>query len=182
MKKLIMAIAVAALAAATQAAVIAWKTGTGNQVYLMNSTDRAGGLAVYLFADTVTQDSVLEAVRSGAKLSSLAYKATSTTQSTGAINSSFTANAGDTFSGYFAILATVDGADYLYISSVASATAPTTGTGTAIYKEKAASQLAASSGTYSGAGWYTTAAVPEPTSAMLLVLGVAALALRRKRA
>ena len=35
---------------------------------------------------------------------------------------------------------------------------------------------------YAGAGWYSAAAVPEPTSGLLMLLGMAGLALRRKRA
>jgi hypothetical protein len=35
---------------------------------------------------------------------------------------------------------------------------------------------------YQGAGWYSAAAVPEPTSGLLLLLGMAGLALRRKQA
>ena len=41
------------------------------------------------------------------------------------------------------------------------------------------SQALPSTGAYSGAGWY---AVPEPTSGLLLLLGMAGLALKRKRA
>ena len=45
----------------------------------------------------------------------------------------------------------------------------------------AAGTFDASAG-YSGAGWYSAAAVPEPTSGLLLLLGMAGLALRRKQA
>ena len=38
------------------------------------------------------------------------------------------------------------------------------------------------SASFSGASWNTISAVPEPTSGLLLLLGVAGLALRRKRA
>ena len=35
---------------------------------------------------------------------------------------------------------------------------------------------------FKGTGWYTASSIPEPTSGLLLLLGVAGLALRRRRA
>jgi hypothetical protein len=43
-------------------------------------------------------------------------------------------------------------------------------------------KFAAGTKTYGEAGWYSAAAVPEPTSGLLLLLGMAGLALRRKQA
>ena len=37
-------------------------------------------------------------------------------------------------------------------------------------------------GGFAGAGWYSASSVPEPTSGLLLLLGMAGLALRRRRA
>ena len=81
--------------------------------------------------------------------------------------------AGDTLSAYFVI---VNGGDFC-ISSLQSAAA----TKTLQYSEKTASQAVLNTtGSYAGAGWY--AAVPEPTSGLLMLVGLAGLALRRHRA
>ena len=180
MKKLLVTLEVLSMGVAASAASFTWKTGTGNQVYLMNTTDRAAELTAYLFSTaTVSQADVYAAFAAGTSISTLTSTSTATTSAQGAVNGSFEAAAGTEYTGYFAIVTNVGGTDYLYISSEATGTAPATGSATLTFKEKATSQLAASTGSYSGAGWY---AVPEPTSGLLVLLGMAGLALKRKRA
>ena len=64
-----------------------------------------------------------------------------------------------------------------------SAEGPATGSATLQFKSLNTASKAEAvefNGTVSGAGWYT--AVPEPTSGLLMLVGLAGLALRRRRA
>ena len=189
MKKLMIIVAVACAALASQAASFNWKTGAANQVYVMNTTDKLVSGTAYLFdTGVVTQQMVIDAFSAGTDISSLS----------GLDNSSVSAGVvaaktgsgmfdwgdpGDTLNAYFAVLANVGGQDYLYLSTTAQGGALESGFTTIQFKEKETSQLAAmgASAGYQGAGWYT-AAVPEPTSGLLLLLGMAGLALKRKQA
>ena len=88
-------------------------------------------------------------------------------------------NPGKDVNGYYAILTLNDAGDkaaYMYLGDVSGTTAISSATAM-IYNEGWA-DLTASLTT----GGYTTAVAPEPTSGLLLLLGMAGLALRRKRA
>ncbi len=186
MKKIMIALTVVACAAVVNAASFNWKTSATGKVYEAGTTTLLASGTAYLFnAGSVTQASVLSAFAAGTDLATLAYLDSSSI-SAGAIAAKTTASdyitidatAGTSVQAFFATI--VD--DSIFISDVASGTAKDVGVTTISLNAKAASQVAAmdlSSG-YSTAGWYT--AVPEPTSGLLMLLGMAGLALRRRRA
>ena len=184
MKKLMTFAAVVIAAAITQAASFQWKTAAANQVYVAGSTTEklTSGMA-YIFADagTTTQSHIFEALAAGTDISTLGSldKASVSSGAIGVQTAFDWGNAGDTLNAFFAI---VDG-DSFYISTGSSAIGPGTGAEVISFKAKASSQAAAMNASkgYKGAGWYT-AAVPEPTSGLLMLLGMAGLALRRRRA
>ena len=186
MKKIMFAMAAIVIAGATQAASFTWKTYTGQYVYEAGTSAKLSGATAYLFdASVVSQSALLTALfaEGDDKKSITDFTALSSaaTGANGAISStSFEAGSvGTTINAYFAI---VDG-DNVFISSSASATGQETGAAQLQFKSlNTVSKAAATefSGTVSGAGWYT--AVPEPTSGLLMLVGLAGLALRRRRA
>ncbi len=170
------------VAVAANAASFSWKTSATGKIYGAGTTTVLSSATAYLFdAGKVSQSAVLEAFIAGTAISTLTY-ADTTSVASGAISTkSFEVptgySAGDTFAGYFAVV--VD--DNIYIGPTTSVETPATGEKGMSFNAKATSQAAAiTTGTYSTAGWYS--AVPEPTSGLLMLLGVAGLALRRRRA
>lgn len=179
MKKIMTALAVVALAASVQAVAFNWKTAATGKIYQAGTTTLLASGTAYLFdSAVVTQQAVLTAVLGGGALDALASLSNASV-SDGKINStSFNwGNAGDELNAFVAI---VDG-DKVYIGGIASATGDASVSAALSLKEKDSSQMAAKeSATFTSAGWYT--AIPEPTSGLLMLVGLAGLALRRRRA
>ena len=180
MKKMIVALALVACATVASAASFDWKTSTTGKVYSPGTTTTLASGTAYLFdASANSQASMYALLSAGGDISSVAALSTKSISS-GAISagSAFDwGSAGDTLEAYFVV---VDG-DNFFISATASKAGDAAATMTFSFNAKSASQAAVNAGTaYAGTGWYT--AVPEPTSGLLMLVGLAGLALRRRRA
>ena len=182
MKKIMIALAVAAFAVVSQGAIIKW---SASNIFAGNSTDKYTGTA-YLFDAGVTSQEALFATftaDTSFDIASLAIDSQAVGSTGGiAAKSSEYGDATTAYNFYFAI---VDG-DNMYLSNLksvttsGSATAPTTTAfGTQNNSTTTFSSVAPAKG-FQGAGHWS--AVPEPTSGLLLLLGMAGLALRRKQA
>ena len=189
MKKLLV-IAIAMATVAANAASFSWKTTTTGKIYEADSTKLLASATAYLFdSGKVSQAAVLSAFNAGTAISTLAYADTTSVSSGAIAQKTFDVPAGyakdDPFAGYLAIV--VD--DSIYIGPTSAVTTPATGSMAMSFNAKSSSQAAAldASKGFSTAGWYAASSsggesVPEPTSGLLMLIGAAGLALRRKRA
>ena len=184
MKKILLGLFAAAIAVGAQAAAFSWST-TGT-IYgpSGDSVATTGGFTAYLLdASTVSQSALVAALRDGGSIAD--YTALSTFNSASAAkvsSTSFTTStpSGTALTAYFAIVQD----DYVYISGQKSATASDVGSTSMSFGSQSttSAKVFDTTTSYSSAGWYSTASVPEPTSGLLMLIGLAGLALKRKRA
>ena len=192
MKKLIIASIAVAVGFMANAATVDWQVwvtgGTkvanaydGYTAYLVNAS--AWDALTEITADTFTSSVVLDSAtfNAGSGKSSYTYKTLNSTDTpAGRPVSIGTLAEGSTIDVYYVLLNTnTDPSTYYTISDTLTGRAETGeelfGSNTSI----AQSTLSSASWTAVGGG---SSPVPEPTSGLLLVLGMAGLALRRKRA
>ncbi len=172
MKKLVMLATAVAAMTVCQAATVSWASGAlikgPSNAYM-----EAGAIKMYVFefADQAAYDAADIAALDVSK----AALSGATTKSTGTItlSDSTTYGAGDTVYSAVVFKATDGGVDY-YMGTKLTATVDDLGSAVNF------GSLKNSSGSWTQSGG-SSGGVPEPTSALLLVLGGAMLALRRKQ-
>ena len=192
MKKLIMAAAVAVVSIAANAASINWtitniyqpgstadKIATGNGlVYIFCAQDVASSAVIAALSDTTTTLAEKSTFMSGNSIGSSAL----TGDGRVATSTAWTKTAGD-YTFYGVILADnalAENGKYAVSTVTASyGWDNSSDTGVSLGNQKTLTQTASNWATVATSG---SSPIPEPTSGLLLVLGVAGLALRRRRA
>ena len=193
MKKLIIACAVATMAVAANAAASSWKVTGGNFLNGTGSTDASAKYSgtAYVFDSSIySMKSIYDALVADSSYDAADASVASLTIANGTVsNGKFdygTAKGDDgslnTYSFYLAI---IDG-DKVYFSNelanMQAMNSPTEQTLAFQSQNNGTTTFSANSPTASGfAGAGHWSSIPEPTGAMLIALGVAALALRRGR-
>lgn len=178
MKKLMIAMAVAMLGVVANAAAVTWAMSAITDS--PDNTKSAGWVGYYLDAGTYTAFEALAADQVAAYVSENALYSATTASNRGAIQlqvkSPATAfEAGDTMNGYLVLFDAASASDAKNFAY--------TGLKDGVIGA-AGANLTLNYGTFAAStkgGWQTTA-VPEPTSGLLMLLGMAGLALRRRRA
>lgn len=181
MKKLIMGLAIAACAVTASASSVTWGLNTGN---VLDDTKVDSGTAYLMysigtvdFSKFATMDKFdaasLAAVGLDTTIDTFAYSSSKVSNNVSVTptgtKTSTNANIGGGAKSMYIVVIDNDGKDIAYTATAVSVNVQNSTM--AIQATKAASAFT-----------YATASVPEPTSGLLLLLGMAGLALKRKRA
>ena len=184
MKKLIVMLSIAGAAFMSHAAAVYW---TCTNVYAGNDTDTVSGIAYFLTTDKLAYEDAQALQGKGASAiatavgSAYSYNGTAGAFGKGSSEAVSNADLGlsdaTAYQAYLMIFDSdpVTDSSKFYLTDVKSLT---TMGGTSTSQVKFGSQK---TNTQSAANWSSAGAVPEPTSALLLLMGGAMLALRRKQ-
>ena len=181
MKKMMFAVFAALIGLSASAAAYDW-TMTKGTVYDGASTPTAINGTAYLYdAAVLSQADAVTAFYAGTFTTDTAVKSATMTAGKVATTDAFTYDgATSDWTAYFVVL----NGDNIYISTSQAVAYSELGQGSITWAtSQAAPSKSLSEGvSYAGAGWYTAGgtSTPEPTSGLLLLLGMAGLALKRK--
>ena len=188
MKKLMFMLAAVACAVTMQAAQLDWGVAA-KSITQPGSSSFLGGQTSYLlaFASSAAADDYYAALKDGTKtladaISEAVGSATGTTgKSPGKIDATATSSSLAEGGNYYLAVLTTSGSDKFILSGAVSGQAYNP-TGTIETEGNKASFMASNFSTVaeSRTGW--TTAAPEPTSGILMLVGLGALALRRRKA
>ena len=189
MKKLMFMLAAVACAVTMQAAQLDWSVNAKSITEPGSSTAYMSGQTSYLlaFASSAAADSYYGSLKDGtvslsdAIASAVGSAVGGTGKTAGKIAATATSSSLAEGGNYYVAVLTTSGADKFILSDVRSGQAYNP-TGTIETEGSAATFAAAAFSTVaeSRTGW--TTAAPEPTSGILMLVGLGALALRRRKA
>lgn len=185
MKKLVFALVVAYAAVTAQAASYSWRCVVDGVYLPGQDTDYYSGTAYLIDAAINGQSDFLAAIRNGGDITGYQIATATLAGDDGFQPVPFTYDGqagGSTWNGYMAVLTTINKEDVLFISDLTDLIQTPSDQSMATISIKdpsSASATAVQNGDFNGSGWYS---VPEPTSGLLVLMGLAGLMLRRKRA